>query len=207
MARDLTAGVITELSASRVRPVLFVEVEFASGFVRFWSGIGDFTWDSKLWTGAGNLLSVTPAGETTAIRANGIVMSLSGINPSVLSAVLANAQQGKPATCWLGFLDSDDVIVADPYLFFKGRVDVPEIEEGPETATVTITAENQLIELRKIRPRRYTSQDQKIDYPTDLGFDFIPRLKSFSGIWGKAPTNIKYYPKPPPPPRDPNEGP
>ncbi len=199
MARDLTAGVITELSASRVRPILFVEVEFSSGFVRFWSGIGDFTWDSKLWTGAGNLLSVTPAGETTTVRANGITMSLSGINPAVLSAVLANAQQGKPATCWLGFLDASDEIVADPYLFFKGRVDVPEIEEGPETATVTITAESQLIELRKVRPRRYTGQDQKIDYPTDLGFDFIPHLKSWNGIWGKASSNTRYYPKPPAP--------
>ena len=184
MARDLTAGALAELSAPTIRPVLFVEVEFDSGFVRLWTGIGDITWDSKLWTGMGNLLSVAPAGETTEIRANGIVISLSGVNPVFLSAVLANARQSKPANCWLGFLNASEAVIADPYQFFSGSVDVPTINEGAESAIITITAENRLIILRKILPRRYTSEDQKIDFPTDKGFDFQVFIQNWTGQWG-----------------------
>ena len=31
----------------------------------------------------------------------------------------------------------------------------------------------------------YTLEDQKIDYPTDVGFEFIPDLQDKEIIWGK----------------------
>lgn len=186
MSRNLTGGMVTELTAFRVRPVLFAEVEFASGFVRFWTGIGDIVWDSKTWTGAGNLLAISAAAETAEIRVNGIVVSLSGINSALLSSVLSQSRQSKPVRCWLGFLDADDNVIIDPYQFFKGKVDVPSISAGAETSTVSIAAENELIELRRARPRRFTREDQIIDFPDDKGFNFVPFIQNWNGQWGSA---------------------
>jgi hypothetical protein len=58
-SRHLTTAMDAAIVAGKVRPVIFVEGSFhASGspdeeFLRLWSGLGDFSWDSKTWTGAG----------------------------------------------------------------------------------------------------------------------------------------------------------
>lgn len=184
MARNLTGAIITELDAVTVRPVTFVETVFAGGTFRFWTGIGDITWDGELWTGAGNLLEITPMTETTLVKANGITITLSGVNSSLLSAVLAQVQQSKTARCWLGFLDSSGAVIGDPYNFFVGFMDLPEIQEGGATSTITIGVESELIELLHPRNRRYTHEDQVTDFPTDKGFNFVNALQSWNGKWG-----------------------
>jgi hypothetical protein len=184
MARNLTAGMLTELTAEAVRPIHFVEAVFSGGTFRFWTGVGDITWDGELWTGAGNLLSITSMAETTLVRANGLVIRLNGINSSLLAAVLAQTQQSKTVKCWLGFLDSAGNVIADPYNFFTGFMDLPEIQEGPETSTVTIGAESELIELMRPRMRRYTNEDQINEYSADKGFAFVNFIQNWNGTWG-----------------------
>lgn len=187
MARDLTAGTLAELGAARVRPAFFVEMEVSTGFVRFWSGVGDLTWDARVWTGAGDLLQIAPAAETTEIAAKGISVTLTGIKASFLATILANLRQSKLLKCYIGFLNSNEVVIVDPYLFFSGKVDEATITEEAQVATVTVQAESRLVDLRRVRIRRYTSEDQKIDFPQDEGFSFVPFIQNWTGQWGTAP--------------------
>lgn len=193
MPRNLTAGVLAELGKPTVRPAIFVEIEFSSGFIRLWSGLGTITALGESWTGAGDLLAVVPAEENVAVQANGMSITLTGINPAFLALALLNANQSKLAKVYIGFLTAANAVIVDPYLFFSGRVDVPEINEGADTATIRITAESRLITLRRARPRRYTSEDQKEDFPGDLGFDFVPSIQSWSGQWGKPSAGDSQY--------------
>ena len=48
-----------------------------------------------------------------------------------------------------------------------------------------MTAESKLIDLERSRARRYTSEDQKIDYPDDKGLDFIADLQDKAVVWGR----------------------
>jgi hypothetical protein len=41
MNRNATAAFVAALSDQDLRPVIFFEGEFASGWVRLWSGLGD----------------------------------------------------------------------------------------------------------------------------------------------------------------------
>lgn len=184
MARDLTASVITQLQSASVTVGILFEGEFASGWVRLWSGIGSLSWDGKTWTGTGNLLGISGIDETAEVRASGMTVSLSGVPSDLLSAALGDARSGRIGRVYLAFF-SGGSIVADPILQFEGRLDVPAIEDGPETATISISYESELIDLERARERRYTPEDQAIDFPGDLGFDYVASLQDAQITWGR----------------------
>lgn len=184
MARDLTASVITQLQAASVEVGVLFEGEFASGWVRLWSGVGTLSWDGKSWSGVGTLLGISGIDETNEIRASGLTVSLSGVPSDLLSAALGDARSGKTGRVYLAFFSSGS-IVADPILQFEGRLDVPAIEDGPETATISISYESELIDLERARERRYTPEDQAIDFPGDLGFAYVAALQDAQITWGR----------------------
>lgn len=188
MARDLTSALATGIQASVVRPVLFFEGQFAGDqWVRVWSGIGSRTWNSVDWTGIGNLGAISEIEETDEIRAAGITVELSGVPSDMISLALQSVQQNKPGRVYFALFDGEtDDLVADPYLSFEGRLDVAEIDEGADTAKISVKYENRLIDLERPRERRYTHEDQQLDYPGDRGFEFVPALQDAQITWGQG---------------------
>ncbi len=189
MSRDLTGSVLTAISSEAVRIAFFVEIDFTgassgSGPVRLWSGVTNISWDSKTWIGTGALLTLKPAGESSTLLSQGMEISLTGIDPTYIALALDEARQGQPVNCWLGFIDSAGAVIADPTNFFNGRLDLMLINEGAEFSTVTVRAESRLIDLGKRRFRRYTHEDQKKDYPSDLGFEHMAAIQDWNGQWG-----------------------
>lgn len=189
-ARDLTAGMLAEITAVLLRPVIFFEGEFhATGspsaqFLRLWSGVGELTWDSKVWTGGGNLLHISPLEDSTRIEALGFTVTLSGLPSDKISLALQSIRQGKPGKLWLGCLDASDAVVADPYLIQQGRFDIVVIDDNGETCTIMGQYESRLVDLLKPRIRRYTHEDQQIDHPGDNGFRHVAGLQDAVLIWG-----------------------
>lgn len=186
MTRDLTEHVAAEIVKQRLRPVLFYEGEFASGTSRAWTGYGEIEWNGHTWQGVGHFGGISAIEETGDIVATGFAVTLSGVPQDLLAIALADARQGKPGRVWLAFLDESGNVIADPYLSAAGRLDVPEIEEGAETATIRISYESRLIDLERPRVRRYTHEDQQIDYPGDKGFEYIPSLQDAQITWGRG---------------------
>lgn len=187
MARDLTAAMITQVQAAGLTPILFAEGEFVSGgspaFLRMWTGYGNLTWDSKTWTGAGDLLSVTPIEENADLSTPGFTATLSGQSASNIATALAACRRGKPFKLWFGCLDSAGAVLADPYLTYQGRLSVPSIVDQGDKCTISITYEDRLVDLERPRERRWTSADQAIEHPEDRGFDFVPGLQESQDIW------------------------
>jgi hypothetical protein len=187
MSRSLTTALGNALQADRVQPVILAKINAASGDLRVWSGIGDLTYNSETYTGVGTFGGVTEVEENTELGAAGVTFSLTGVTSEMLAIALGEIQHNRPATVWLGALDlSTGALIADPYELFTGQTDVPTIEEGGETSTITLTAENKLIDLDRARTRRYTTEDQQIDDPTDLGFEFVPSLQDATVVWGRS---------------------
>jgi hypothetical protein len=55
MSRNLTAGMITEVQAENVRPILLFEGVMESGTVYYWTGYGNLSWNAQTWVGTGTL--------------------------------------------------------------------------------------------------------------------------------------------------------
>ena len=60
------------------------------------------------------------------------------------------------------------------------------ITDSGDTSTIKVTVENRLIEFERSRQRRYTSEDQKIDYPNDKGLEFVAEIAEKEIVWGRS---------------------
>ena len=184
MSRDLTAGVISEITASEVQPFLLFQGEFVSGTLRCWSGIGDLILDGETWTGTGSLLSISNVTETADISANGLTATLSGVPSALISLALGDCSQGSAGFVYLGFINSG-AVVSSPVLLFEGRLDIPAIDEQGDTCVVSIAYESRLIDLERTRESRFTNEDQQREFVGDLGCAFVASLQDKVINWGK----------------------
>ena len=186
MARNLTTALKTEFLAAGFTPIFLVEAEFSSGTIRVWTGPGDIQWNSQTWTGVGDLGGISEIIEGTALRANNVVLQLSGIPQALALKALDEVRFGKPATIWFGALDSNGAVVADPFMAFSGFIDTAELVEGAETGAVKVNIESELIALQRAREQRYTDEDQQQRYPGDKGFEYQPKLQELNVLWGST---------------------
>lgn len=184
MSRDLTTGTQFAIAQGVVKPILFYEGVFATGTLRLWTGLGTILWNGEQWTGSGALMAISPVKEEDDITANGVRISVSGVSTANLAIALAACRYGLVGRVWLGFLDANESVWADPYLAFEGKLDVPEIDDSGETCTIAVSYEHRLIDLRRPRLWLYTSADQNVRDSTDRGFDYVPSLQDKQLIWG-----------------------
>jgi hypothetical protein len=185
MPRTADSALITGLAAGVVRLVFLFEGFFiASTPTRFWSGIGTLTWNGAAWTGAGELIGVGAASEGSEMKAQGITISLAGIPSELLALVFQNMRQGQRVNVYVGIMNDAGVLTATPAIYFSGRVDVPSIADGGDTATISLAVENRFVDFEKSRSLFYTPQSQAIFYPGDLGFDQVTALQDDKIFWG-----------------------
>ncbi|MCF6265227.1 MAG: hypothetical protein L3J57_01625 [Desulfuromusa sp.] len=182
MSRDLTAEMTTATAAKNVAPFALVEMAFDSDYLRLWSGIGTLNWNSVDWLGAGDLGKISAIKETETMRAEGLILELSAIPSENIALALTEPYQGRIVKVWLGALDGQTIINA-PKQIFAGRMDVMEIEESGDLSTISVSVESRIIDLLKSRERRYTHEDQQIDYPGDLGLEFVASLQNKEIEW------------------------
>lgn len=184
MTRELTTDVAAALSGDVLRPAIFFEGEFKTEPVRVWSGTGTVLWDGKEWLGAAGFLGIAEIEETTNVVASGTSVSFSGIPLDMLKVAIDEAQQGAAGTIYLAFLNEQYQVINSWLQVFRGRLDVPEIVEDGQTATITITYESRLIDLKVPREWRYTHENQQVLAPGDKGFEYITSIQNMDIQWG-----------------------
>lgn len=184
MARDLTAAMLTAIAAGTIKPVVIAKIGTSGSDLNLWTGVGDLSFEAETYSGVGNFGGISVVHETEDLQAAGVSLSLSGIPSELISASLQSIRYGRTAKVWFGLIDTvTGALVDAPYLMFNGLTDVPTIDEGPDTSTISLSAESRLIDLERPRVRRYTSEDQQIDYPDDLGFEYVPSLQDAEIKW------------------------
>lgn len=185
MSRSLTSGMVSAVTADLVRPILLVQCAFDSGNLNLWNGIGDLTVDGVDYVGAGTLLNVGEISETSELAANGMNLALSGVTEPLISKARDEDYQGRELKVLMGAMDDTNSVIADPVIIFSGFMDTMVINDGAETATIQVSVENRLIEFERNRVRRYTAEDQKIDYPNDKGLEFVAEIAEKEITWGR----------------------
>jgi hypothetical protein len=185
MARTLPAALATELSATELKPFYAVEMLFDSGTVRFWTGYGEITANGEEWAGSGTIMGITNSNESTDLSANGMTISFSGLESSFVAIALTENYRGRLIKIYLGCLDSTNQPVSNMYQLFAGRMDVMTINEDGQTASITISAENVLIDLERARMRKYTDEEQRKRFPGDSSLEFVASLQDKQISWGR----------------------
>lgn len=181
--RDLDSTLATAVTDDVVYPAIFLEGEFATGWGRWWSGLGEFAWNGYTWLGLGGLVKVSPISESTSVKAQGFSIDLSGQSSANLSLALQSCRQGKIGRVYLGALTAAGALVGTPYLVKQGKLDVAGGTDDGQSAVITVSYEDRLIDLERPREWRYTTESQRQFYPDDLGFEFVPSLQDAVDAW------------------------
>ena len=186
MSRNISSGMASAVEADVVRPIVLVSCAFDSGDLNIWNGIGDLTVNSVDYVGAGTLLNIGEIAESSELQANGITVTLSGITDPLLAKARDEDYQGRELTVKLGAMDASNGVITNPVTVFSGFMDTMVINDSSETATIQVNVENRLIEFERTRIRRYTAEDQKIDYPNDKGLEFVAEMQEKEIAWGRS---------------------
>lgn len=185
--RPLTDNMLAALAAPIIRPALLYDGTFASGSVHIWTGIGPLVWRGTEYSGLGQLIGVSLIEETDDVKATGIQCNLSGVDSAQISFALLEMQRNSPGVIWLALLEEDGAtIIPDPYILFRGRLDVATIQDARDGAMITLNYENELIDLERPREVRYTPQEQYAISPGDTFLDFVPGLQDKELHWGNT---------------------
>jgi len=189
MSRNITNAFKTAITSKVVRPIMAVELDFSDGILKMWNGYGDLTMtaggSSKTFIGQGDLLNISGVEESSTLSMSGITLTLAGIKSSLISTALSANYTNRNGALYLGLFDASKNVIADVYTIFKGKMDVLNIQEGFETTVITLKLESRLVTFEKPSNRMYTLEDQKVDFPSDIGFEFIPDLQDKEITWGK----------------------
>ena len=186
MSRSLTSAMQSAVTADLVRPIILVQCAFDSGNLNLWNGVGNLTVSSVDYVGAGTLLAIGEITETSELQANGITVTLSGITDPLLAKARDEDYQGRELKVLLGAMDASNGVISTPVNVFSGFIDTMVINDSSETATIQIAVENRLIGFERTRVRRYTAEDQLIDFPNDKGLEFVADMAEKEIVWGRS---------------------
>lgn len=192
MTRGISTSNLTELQKDGVVLAVFVELDLydvlgaAQEYVRFCSGRNTLQVDGNDFAAVGGFLSIGTVSENTDMAAEKFVIELSGADSTNLSIIKDYRYQNRPSAMWLGTLDADTgLLVDDPHKVQVGKIDNMILNVGVERSSITVHIEDHM--LRAYRPlnRKYTAQDQVVEFPLDKGLEFINSLVDKQINWGQ----------------------
>jgi hypothetical protein len=185
MSREVDAANLAAMSAGLWSPIFLAMLTFKTQTQYVWTGVGTIVWDAQTYIGIGSLGSIGPIREGMAIQADGTSVALSGIDPSLLQECMTDIRLGAPVKLWIGSLAADGTLLGAPYLIFAGNVDQPLVHVGGDTISIELALENEMVDLSRPNITRYTSADQRLLYPTDIGFGWVEQLNDLALVWGQ----------------------
>ena len=163
----------------------FVRLDLPGYTARFFTGAGTIEWDdgsgTETWIGA-------PLGEidgltgSTKVEAQTVTLSLSALDSSLKTEIMDYLVRGSDVYIWMFYVDGGS-IVADPWLAFAGKVDVPEFEEGEDVTLAIECLDAVGAAFRKTVTRR-TDEDQQRRFSGDRFYEFAARTTRETIKWG-----------------------
>ena len=162
-----------------------VKAEFETDDILVWTGNDDLVINSETYTGAGTLLAISSIEDTLDLKPTGISIALSGMDSDVLNMALTENYQNRDISVFMGFLMGGSNEVAGVLKVFAGRMVSLSIDDTTDGATVSVEAENRLIDLERPSNLRYTAESQKFIDSTDTSLNRVQQLQDKQIAWGQ----------------------
>ncbi len=153
--------------------------------VRIWGGWGPITFDGRTFDPVGDRGLVQVAGGALGSAAQGINLTLSGIEPEVLELLDAGDVAGAPTTLWRLIMSSDGNALLDAHVWARGRLDqLPREEEIGGTAALTAMLETAARGLGRSGGRMRSDADQRLIKANDGFFRNVAYAGEKTLYWG-----------------------
>ena len=185
MSRGFPAAVATALAQQHVAIVSFAKLEFPSGTIYVHNSLGTYTWGGQDWLGVGDLGSISQVEEGLDVSPYAITLTLSGLDATISGAALTEDYYLHPVTVYLGVLDADDVLIADPTQIWAGFMDQMNVSVGANGGdAIQLVAESELSRFNKSLNLMYTNVAQQEKSSGDLFFSHMHKIEGAKVGWG-----------------------
>lgn len=127
--------------------------------------------------------------DPVAYGSNGEVDQLAFVLPGVdedqLALALVEPVEGKTVRVYDALIDPATGTVVEVVLAWSGSLNVPGLEDGP-SAVVSWTAEHRAVQALRVKPSRYTNDEQQRISPGDTCLNFDPATDAAPLAWPAA---------------------
>jgi len=185
--RGASAAFKAELALAKNQPIHLVQVALDSGTTYVTDAYKTIAYGGHDYLALGHLLGFSDIEESVQLQVSNLTLSLSGVDQSYIALFLGEAYIDRTVKIYKALLDvDDDSLVANPVLFFEGRMDQPVIQEDPDNGTCVlgVSCTNAWVDFER-RPGRHTNHlEQQVHFPGDMGFEFASEVPK-DLIWGR----------------------
>lgn len=179
--RTLSTAAAAAMAAASVPLALLVEMDLSSPLNLNTSNL-DLVVSGTTYYGTKGLGRIG-ALQDTAAELRGLQFELSGVPSDLLSLALTEPVQGKAVRIKTAVFDPDTYAALDVRLRWAGRLDVMAVNDGEQSATISVTAEHAGIDLVRPASSLYTDAEQQRLAPGDLFLQFLAEQVEQRVVW------------------------
>ena len=188
MARTLTTSVKNELLTNEIRPIHLLTIGFSTPVNLTdcsFNLTSSISGSSKTYTASPFLVSNPSFTEETDLSKSSLNIDLSGADLTFISTALNENIVNDSVVIYRGLLDSNNALIADPILLYKGNVDTFEISETETESFVKLIVVSHWADFDKKSGRKTNNASQQRFFSTDVGMDYSSQTV-LDIKWGRA---------------------
>ncbi len=188
--RSIPSGVLDLLDAHQIllSAAHRIETDDPMAPMLVWSGVGDLTIDSEVYTGIGAPNLITPFTYEVSQAANGIDVTVASIGNALVPTVLTQDLRGRRCKVWRLFFNKAGTVLEHAEPMFYGTLDsvaTSDVIGGP--ASVTFKLESEAQGSLRFGGAIASDQDQRIVSSTDGAFKYVSMAGEIMLYWGGDP--------------------
>lgn len=170
------------LAGEQIPIVQLVEVRLAETLYLTTAG-GRVVWAGHDWepAGLGPIESIQDSADDIAP----LQFTIPGLTPEQKGVALEGGTEGKVVRVYDALIDPATGVCADAVLAWAGTLNVPQLQDGAQ-AILTVTAEHRGTSALRVKPSRYTNDEQQRLYPGDTSLDVDPMTDAAPLVWPAA---------------------
>jgi hypothetical protein len=187
MTRSLGATNLSHIDSGHTHPVLMGKFLFDGGAVYAHTGLGTIVFESNNYLGVGSLAGLSGLEETESIVPAPVKVQLNGLDSALTLEALDAANYGAKVTLYIGYRNDDGTLIADPWVFYKGRVENSNLIRGVANS-INVTIQHDLAILNRNIGTKYTDEEQQRRYSGDLAFETVDQTAVVAQdlFWGRS---------------------
>ncbi len=196
---ELTPAMAAALASGRALVVAFCRMDLNDGrTIGFLTGSGEIVWQDVTYRGLdpvfGAVKAIDPPSDGFDGEAPGMAFTLTPADTAAAAVLSSSEMQGSAVRWWIACIDDNGAVIADPWLWFDGMLDVPELalDKTARELDLTLVSEMEKLFMTEEGRRLSDSSHQEI-WPGEKGLSFVTGL-SRTIIWGPGdrPPGISY---------------
>ena len=175
MTRNLTSSIKTALATNDIRPFHLLTIGFSTP-VNFtdstYSLTSSISGSSVTYSPSSFIIGVSDFTEEIDVTKSTLNISLSGADQTFISTVLNENVTNDEVTIFRGLLNTDNSIIADPFLLYKGNIENFAINENTKQSVVNLSVVSHWADFEKKNGRKTNNTSQQRFFSTDVGMNF-----------------------------------